>query len=36
MAQDVSAMTRLDAHVNDSTDDTDGETVTLAESRTTL
>ncbi len=30
------AMTRLDAHVNDSTDDTDGETVTLAESRTTL
>lgn len=29
-------MTRLDAHVNDSAADVDGETVTLAESRTTL
>lgn len=29
-------MTRLDAHVNDSADDVDDQTVTLAESRTTL
>ena len=29
-------MTRLDAHVNDSADDVDNQTVTLAESRTTL
>ena len=29
-------MTRLDAHVNDSDDDVDDQTVTLATSRTTL